>query len=108
MILPDVTLLLRVLLRLGFSVVSDAERYPGGNGITSGSMSKATMRDPSAQRHRRETGGQTRGHTLGLVEEHPRVEGDQPVVKFLADHRQRQFNAAFPPPICRSATTSGA
>jgi hypothetical protein len=36
------------------------------------------------------------------------VEGDQPVVEFLADHRQRQFNAAFPPPICRSATTSGA
>ena len=26
------------MLRLGFSVVSDAERYPGGNGITSGSM----------------------------------------------------------------------
>jgi hypothetical protein len=39
MILPDVTLLLRVMLGLGFSVVSDAERYPGGNGITSGSMS---------------------------------------------------------------------
>jgi len=76
MILPDVTMLLRVMLilvavilllaslcylriqtrsawilkssvhvrtatsiRLGFSVVSDAERYPGGNGITSGSMS---------------------------------------------------------------------
>ena len=32
-------MLLRVGLRLGFSVVSDAERYPGGNGITSGSMS---------------------------------------------------------------------
>ena len=31
-------MLLRVMLRLGFSVVSDAERYPGGNGITSGSM----------------------------------------------------------------------
>ena len=78
------------------------------------------MWDPSAQRHRRETGEHPRGHTLGLVEEHPRghtlglvgehprVEGDQPLVEFLADHRQRQFNAAFPPPICRSATTSGA
>jgi hypothetical protein len=39
LILPDVTLLLRVMLRLGVSVVSDAERYPGGNGITSGSIS---------------------------------------------------------------------
>ena len=34
-------MLLRVMLRLGFSVVSDAERYPGGNGITSGSISTA-------------------------------------------------------------------
>ena len=31
-------MLLRVMLRLGVSVVSDAERYPGGNGITSGSI----------------------------------------------------------------------
>ena len=38
LILPDVTMLLRMMLRLGFSVVSDAERYPGCNGITSGSM----------------------------------------------------------------------
>ena len=37
-ILPDVTILLRVMLGLGVSVVSDAERYPGGNGITSGSI----------------------------------------------------------------------
>ena len=35
-------MLLRVMLRLGFSVVSDAERYPGGNGITSSSMSYHT------------------------------------------------------------------
>jgi hypothetical protein len=27
------------MLGLGVSVVSDAERYPGGNGITSGSTS---------------------------------------------------------------------
>ena len=26
-------MLIRVILGLGFSVVSDAERYPGGNGI---------------------------------------------------------------------------
>ena len=31
------------MLRLGFSVVSDAERYPGGNGITSGSISPAAI-----------------------------------------------------------------
>ena len=37
-ILPDVTLLPRVMLGLGVSVVPDAERYPGGNGITSGSI----------------------------------------------------------------------
>ena len=37
-ILPDVTMLLRVMLGLGVSVVSDAEHYPGGNGITSDSM----------------------------------------------------------------------
>ena len=30
------------MLGLGVSVVSDAERYPGGNGITSGSMSYHT------------------------------------------------------------------
>jgi hypothetical protein len=30
-----------ITIRLGFSVVSDAERYPGGNGITSGSISTA-------------------------------------------------------------------
>ena len=41
LILPDVTILLRVMLRLGFSVVSDAERYPGGNGITSGSITRS-------------------------------------------------------------------
>jgi hypothetical protein len=39
LILPDVTILTRVLLRLVFSELSDAERYLGRNGITSGSMS---------------------------------------------------------------------
>ena len=33
-------MLLQVMLRLGFSVVSDAERYPAGNGITSGSITR--------------------------------------------------------------------
>ena len=36
-------MLLRVMLRLGFSVVSDAERYPGGSGITSGSMTPVSV-----------------------------------------------------------------
>ena len=37
-------MLLRVMLGLGFSVVSDAERYSGGNGITSGSMPPSSAR----------------------------------------------------------------
>ena len=45
---------------------------------------------------------------VGAVEKDPGVQIDQPVVDLVADYGERQFNAAFPPPICRSATTSGA
>ena len=40
------TELLRVMLGLEFSVVSDAERYPGGNEITSGSIALSLGLDP--------------------------------------------------------------
>ena len=51
-------MLLRVMLRLGFSVVSDAERYPGGNGITSGSI-KTTPNPQWTGAGTRDLGGRT-------------------------------------------------
>ena len=51
-ILPDVTMLLRVMLGLGVSVVSDAERYPGGNGITSGSIRTESPDVTVTKRHK--------------------------------------------------------
>ena len=45
-------MLLRVMLGLGFSVVSDAERYPGGNGITSGSIRTESPDVTVTKRHK--------------------------------------------------------